>query len=121
MKTTKAFFLILLGSFLLATGFAFAENVALGQLQKGFHDDRSASVTPTLGINKSAASLKATAPPAPAPAPAKPGVWETAKKFLTDNARNIMIGGIGAYLGFALLGPVGIILGALTFLWLGTL
>lgn len=116
MKNTKAIFLILLGTFLLATGFSFAGSY--DQLKSNpFGDGKSASISPD---NRSAGpvNLKAAAP-APAPAPAKPGVGETIKKFWVDNSRNILLGGIGAYLGFALLGPVGLVLGAIFFLGLG--
>jgi len=138
MKNTKAFFLIILGSFIIATGFAFAET-AYEQLEKGF-GDRAANVSP---VNKTildtsgaapvpaasapaattpapaAAPAVAPTPPAPTPAPAKPGLGETIKNFWVDNARNILLGGIGAYLGFALFGPVGLVLGAIAFLALG--
>ena len=64
-------------------------------------------------------AASALAAPAPAPAPAKPGLGETIKNFWVDNSRNILLGGIGAYLGFALFGPVGLVLGAIAFLALG--
>ncbi|MBI4350541.1 MAG: hypothetical protein HY550_03795 [Elusimicrobia bacterium] len=120
MKNNKAVFLIILGAFLLVTGFAFAGSY--DQLKSNpFGDGKSASFSPA-NTNSGGLTLKAATPaPAPTPAPAKPTVGETIKKFLTDNARNIMIGGIGAYLGFVLLGPAGLVLGALAFLWLGTL
>lgn len=132
MKNTKAFFLIVLGSFIIATGFAFAET-AYEQLEKGFGDRSAIGQLP---VSAGPAAPAATAPaattpapaatpavvptpPAPTPAPAKPGLGETIKKFWVDNARNILLGGIGAYLGFALFGPVGIIVGAIAFLALG--
>lgn len=135
MKNTKAFFLIILGSFIIATGFAFAET-AYEQLEKGFGDRASAigqlpvsagsvaPATPAPAATTPApapAAAVAPTPPAPTPAPAKPGLGETIKKFWVDNARNILLGGIGAYLGFALFGPVGLVLGALCFLGLGML
>lgn len=118
MKNTKAIFLILLGTFLLATGFSFAGSFE--QLSGNpFGDGRSSSISPASN-GAGTVSMKATVtPPAPTPAPAKPGLGETIKKFWTDNARNILLGGIGAYLGFALFGPVGIIVGALAFVALG--
>ena len=140
MKNTKAFFLIILGSFIIATGFAFAET-AYEQLEKGF-GDRAADVSlvnktildtsgaaPVPAAPAPAATTPAPAaapavaptPPAPTPAPAKPGLGETIKNFWVDNARNILLGGIGAYLGFALFGPVGIVLGALLFVGMGML
>lgn len=133
MKNTKAFFLIIIGSFIIATGFAFAET-AYEQLEKGFGDRSASGQLPVSagGATAPAASgpaatspapaaapAVAPAPPAPTPAPAKPGLGETIKKFWVDNARNILLGGIGAYLGFALFGPVGILVGAIAFLALG--
>lgn len=116
MKNTKAIFLILLGTFLLATGFSFAGSY--DQLKSNpFGDGKSASISPD---NRSAGSVSMKAAVTPPPAEVKkPGLGETIKKFWVDNSRNILLGGIGAYLGFALLGPVGLVLGALFFLGLG--
>ncbi|MDP2866208.1 MAG: hypothetical protein Q8O90_08190 [Elusimicrobiota bacterium] len=118
MKNTKALFLIILGTFLLATGFAFA-NDTYNKLASGnpFGDARSASVNPSLGIAK---GLGAPAYTVASTAPAKPA-GETVKKFIGDNARNMLLGGIGAYIGFALGGPIGLLIGGLLFLAMGTL
>lgn len=120
MKNTKALFLIILGSFLLATGFAFA-NDSLNSLKSNpFGDGRASSLSPD-GKSLGSLDLKAAAPaPAPTPAP-KPSIGKTIKEFLSDNARNIALGGIGAYIGFVLFGPVGLVLGALVFLTAGNL
>ncbi len=116
MKNTKAIFLILLGTFLLATGFAVAGS--LEQLSGNpFGDGRAATVSPA-GNSAGTVSMRAAVTP-PAPAPAKPGLGETIKKFWVDNSRNILLGGIGAFAGFALFGPVGILVGAIAFLALG--
>jgi len=118
MKNTKAIFLILLGTFLLATGFAVAGSFE--QLSGNpFGDGRSASISPAGNSAGTVSMRAAVTPPAPAPAPAKPGLGETIKNFWVDNSRNILLGGIGAYAGFALFGPVGLVLGALFFLGLG--
>ena len=118
MKHTKAIFLIVLGCFLMATGFAFAVESNLYNSTKGgdpFADGRSATVMP--GVTKSAGlpMLKAaTPPPAATAAPAadpKPTVGETIKKFLKDNKETMVMVGVGAYLGAALIGGV---MGAMT-------
>lgn len=138
MKNTKAIFLIVLGSFLMATGFAFAET-AYEQLQRGFGDDRSATVLPQnkevvnvsaqTGVpaaSAPAAVTPAAATPAPAaaapavttppPAP-KPTLGESVKSFLGEHRRDILLGGIGAYLGWALVGTMaGALTGGLFFL-----
>ena len=117
MKNTKAIFLILLGTFLLATGFAVAGS--LDQLSGNpFGDGRAASISPA-GSSAGTVSMKATVTPPPPAEVKKPGLGETIKNFWVDNSRNILLGGIGAYAGFALFGPVGLILGALFFLGLG--
>ncbi len=123
MKNTKAFCLIVLGSILLAAGSAFAENVSLGQAGSAWsQDQRGASATPILGLPKGTGVPTLFAPPAaPAPAPAKPTLMDSIKGFIGDNARNMLLGGIGAYLGFVLFGPVGLVLGGLLFLAAGTL
>lgn len=118
MKNTKALFLIILGSFLLPTGFAFAENVSLGQAESAWKNcQRATSVSPSLTMNKGAAAPAYTVA-STTPAPSKP-IGATIKKYLTDNSRNIALGAIGAFAGFALFGPVGIVLGALFFVGLG--
>lgn len=133
MKNTKAFFLIILGSFIIATGFAFAETAyeqlvdsnraaAIGQLPVsggGATAPAASGPAATTSPAPAAAAAVVPTPPAPTPAPAKPGLGETIKKFWVDNSRNILLGGIGAYAGFALFGPIGLVLGALFFLGLG--
>ncbi len=121
MKNTKALSLILVASFFLATGSAFAG--ALGQLQAGpFGDGRSSSVSSDNKGLGDIGAMKAAAPAASAPAPApKPTLMESIKGFIGDNARNMLLGGIGAYIGFVLLGPVGLLIGGLLFLAAGTL
>ena len=60
----------------------------------------------TKGITKGVGDVKATvAPPAPAPTPIK--------DFISENKTTIFGAGLGAYLGFALFGPIGILLGAI--------
>jgi hypothetical protein len=111
MKNTKAVFLIVLGSFILATGFAFAG--AYDELKSNpFSDSRAATVSP-FDNNNVMHDVSVKAPtPAPAPAP-EPSLGKKIMKYLGDNQTNILMGGLGAYLGFALIGgPVGIIAGA---------
>ena len=50
-------------------------------------------------------TVKAAEPPAPAPNPIK--------EFISENKTTIFGAGLGAYLGFALFGPIGILLGAI--------
>ena len=116
MKHTKAIFLIVLGCFIMATGFAFAvESNLYNSVRNGdpFADGRSASVTPTVATSSGQPAPAAAAPaPAPAPdTPKKPTFGETAKKFLKDNMGTMVAVGAGAYLGMALLGGV---MGAMT-------
>ncbi len=108
MKDTKALFLVILGSLLPVTGFAFTG--AHDQLKSSpFGDGRSASVSPA-GKSADGVSL-IVAIPAPAPTPAKPTPVENIKKFLGEHKNDIFIGGIGAYIGWALIGGLA---GALT-------
>lgn len=134
MKNTKAIFLIVLGSFIMATGFAFAaESETFNKLMNNnpFNDGRSASVlpaskavldvsgqtnvpaasAPAAAVTAPAAPAPAAAAPAVAPAEKKPTVGETIKSFLGEHKKDILLGGIGAYLGWAL---VGTLAGALT-------
>ncbi len=135
MKNTKAVLLIILGAFIMATGFAFAENVAYEQLK------RSVAENPAVSFDKSDASLptgtaqtKAAADPvqekldqiraanlkaaAPAPAPApKPTIMDGVKKFIGAHKADILLAGAGAYIGWALMGTVaGALTGGLGFL-----
>jgi len=60
----------------------------------------------TKGVTKGVGDVKATVePPAPAPNPIK--------EFISENKTTLFGMGLGAYLGFALFGPVGILLGAI--------
>ena len=119
MKNTKAICLIILGAFLLAAGSAFAGSY--DQLTNNpFGGGKSSSISgPGDTRTTGGLDLKAAAP-APAPTPA-PSVVDTIKGFLADNSRNIVLGALGGFIGFALFGPAGIVLGALCFLALGTL
>ena len=141
MKNTKAIFLIILGSFILATGFAFAvESETYNDLVKnGAWGTRSG--TEQLGVAAGSPAPNApSASPAPAPAPAptpttvvpaptakpeeKPTFGENMKKFLGKHMATMAMVGIGAYVGFALMGPAGILMGALfmyAFTYLGNL
>lgn len=115
MKNTKAIFLIVLGSFIIATGFAFAvESQIYTGASSGnvFQDGRSASVMPSVNLNKGAEVpvVKAAAPAPEAPKP-EPTFGEKMKKFLGKNGETILMVGAGAYLGIALLGGM---MGALT-------
>jgi len=139
MKNTKAVFFIILGSFIIATGFAFAENVALGQaerwLDKGSLEQvpvvvgGASSSAPAVVVSPAAAPTPAAVVPAPAAAPAakpeeKPTFGENVKKFLGKHMATMAMVGIGAYVGFALMGPAGILMGALfmyAFTYLGNL
>jgi hypothetical protein len=149
MKNTKAVFFIILGSFIIATGFAFArENVAFSQLEElnksgsaTFDGISGAGNVPNPpGVSAAPAGAPVTAPattvaptppapgaPAVAPAPKpeeKPTFGENMKKFLGKHMATMAMVGIGAYVGFALMGPVGILMGALFmygFMYLGNL
>jgi hypothetical protein len=130
MKNIKVVFFIMLGAFLMATGFAFAaptDSPTYKKLQGGVWDTPSADC-PALKIDlvpsKDAASVKTAAdtkapvtkaPPAvstPAPTSA-PSFSDQLKSFIKDNSEKITMSAVGAYVGFALFGPVGIILGAM--------
>lgn len=143
MKNTKAVFFIILGSFIIATGFAFAvESETYNDLVKnGAWGTRSAlgdlpvpagSAAPApapVVAAPAAAPTPAAVVPAPAAAPAakpeeKPTFGENMKKFLGKHMATMAMVGIGAYVGFALMGPAGILMGALfmyAFTYLGNL
>lgn len=128
MKNTKAIFLIVLGSFIMATGFAFAGE-AYDQLKNNPFGGSAVEISPVTvpapTLNKNAPAVPAPTAVTPAPAPAaaapapaavapaekKPTVGETIKSFLGEHKKDILLGGIGAYLGWAL---VGTLAGALT-------
>lgn len=135
MKNTKAIFLIILGSFIIATGFAFAENFALSQAEKMLGESRATEINltgvgapPVAGAPVAAGTqgqapatqpaVAATPPAVAAPAAAKPEEKPTFKenlnKYLKDHMSTMAMTAIGAYAGFALLGgPIGLIIGAL--------
>ncbi|MDA8130853.1 MAG: hypothetical protein M0011_05040 [Elusimicrobia bacterium] len=137
MKNTKAVLLIILGAFIMATGFAFAEQVAYKQAEDAVAKPpevvfgNSNASLPT-GTARTAAvkdpvqekldqiralNIKA-ADPAPAPAPApKPTIMDGVKKFIGAHKADILLAGAGAYIGWALMGTVaGALTGGLGFL-----
>lgn len=110
MKNLKAAIMIILGSFFIATGFAFAGDTAMGQLKNGAFDSRSAG--------DPAGSLKAAAAPEASKAAQvqeekKPSAGEKVKKFLSDAKPYIVAGALGAFIAFALIGPAAILPGIL--------
>jgi len=133
MKNTKAIFFIILGAFIMATGFAFAKDqtayetllsgpfgtpVAADSFNKAIIDTSGAAPVPAVSAPTPAAP--AVVPPVPAPtavttAPAKeekkPTFTEKAGEFFGKYRRDIFRTGIGAYIGFALIGTIA---GALT-------
>jgi len=132
MKNTRAFFLIVIGSFVIATGFAFAEaeispyeqlvkeynnrGTALGSLVEAapagtVQSTPSPDTTPILTPHAAVVTAVVPAVPAPKPDPA-PTAGEMAKKFLKANMAVMVMAGVGAYLGMALLGPAGMVTGA---------
>lgn len=128
MKNIKAILLILLGSFVIATGFAFAENVSYGQLQDAAKTITlpnpviTAPGTTKEAVVAQAAVTKAAAPTPPAvtpPSPAKPAptFMESAKKYVGDNMSQIVSAAAIGFLAFLVLGtgPLGLIVGLLAF------
>lgn len=139
MKNTKAIFLIILGSFIIATGFAFAgESVSFNQLVAmeksgsatfdGLPGAGNAPIPPQVNAANAGNPLPTTpvqtaaqqTPPKPGdPAAAakpeeKPTFKDKLNKYLKEHMSTMVMTGIGAYAGFALLGgPVGLIIGAL--------
>ena len=134
MKNTKAILLIVLGSFIIATGFAFAENVSYGQLEEYSKGITIPVSGLTVGTNKeailkgapvtaAAAPVVATAPVVPAPtaaaAPAKPAptFMESAKKYVGDNMDQIVSATAIGFIAFLVLGTggLGLLVGLLAF------
>ncbi|HCC48997.1 MAG TPA: hypothetical protein DEQ38_12910 [Elusimicrobia bacterium] len=134
MKNTKAIFLIIVGSFIMATGFAFASDPyngdayntlksgpfgksALGDLTVvGAPSSTKPPVSPDWTLTTPA---KPTTPTPPAvvissePAKPKPTLGEKAGEFFGKYRRDIFRTGISAYLGLALIGgPIGLLIGA---------
>lgn len=136
MKNTKAIFLIVLGSFIMATGFAFAEtlplgereNIPLGEAQSwlkvnsgiatGLASGSNTPTPPAVGAPDAAsapaaASTPAAKPPEVKPAePEKPPTFgESLKKHLKTNMATYGMVAIGAFVGIALFGGI---VGAMT-------
>ena len=122
MKNTKAVFLIILGSFILATGFAYAEQTAFEQLKAMAADDTAAvkAMTAADVPNKSAPAgttkgvdLKAAIPPASGavkaatPEKKEPTMGEKVKKFVGDNFSQIFSAIIIGLLAFLVIGTGG--------------
>lgn len=137
MKNTKAIFLIILGAFLMATGFAYAKDqpayetllngpfgtpVAANPVNKALIDTSGAAPVPAASAPAAAGSA-AVVPQVPAPTavtttPAKeepkPTFGEKVGEFFGKYRRDIYRTGISAFLGFALIGgPAGLLIGAL--------
>jgi len=135
MKNTKAVFLIILGSFLLATGFAYAEDKPAMQSLKEWAGDTTpvqvlnaagvgAATTKNAGTTKGIdLAVKASTGPvvpavtAPAPATPEPTFAEKFKKFWDkENGSSMVISGaVIGLLGFLAMGPVGLLLGVAAF------
>ena len=124
MKNTKAVFFIILGSFLLATGFAYAreDGPAMQKLLEISGDNttavdtlNSAGVKNTAGLTKGAsgAALKAAlptptqtkaTPPAPPKEEKKPTLGEKVKAWAGDNFSNIIASAAIGLLGMLIIG-----------------
>ncbi|MBI5743204.1 MAG: hypothetical protein HY952_01515 [Elusimicrobia bacterium] len=135
MKNTKAIFLIILGSFIIATGFAFAvesetftklaasgdpwgNRSATGQLVDAAPSGTSSNLPPVSGPTSSPQIQQPPAPGKPSDdakaEEKKPTFKENLNKYLKEHMSTMAMTAIGAYAGFALLGgPIGLIIGAL--------
>lgn len=122
MKNTKAILLIVLGTFLMATGFAFAENTSLDQagnpsLWKG--DGRATIALPKLSIDTYYQSATAAmtpptptppvvTPPVPTPAPTPvvkpPTIGEKISGWVSGNKKILITSVLVGFLGFLILG-----------------
>ncbi|OGS12950.1 MAG: hypothetical protein A2285_00350 [Elusimicrobia bacterium RIFOXYA12_FULL_57_11] len=111
MKTMKAVILIILGSFFIATGFAFAGDNALNQLQDNPSFDGATKSGADAPVLKSAPPPAASGPAEIKPEP-KPTLADKVNSSLAKHKTKIAMGALGAYIGFALVGTV---LGACTF------
>ena len=121
MKNTKAVFLIILGSFILATGFAYAEQTALEQLKAMAADDtaavqkmqaagvtnKSAPAGTTKGVDLKAAIPPASGAVAATPEKKEPTMGEKVKKFVGDNFSQIFSAIIVGLLAFLMIGTGG--------------
>ncbi len=121
MKNTKAVFLIILGSFLLATGFAYAkeDGPALAELKNWAGSSQpyvaldAAGVANKAPLTKSGikgvdlvAKSSATVPAVTAPAKEekKPTLMESAKKWTKENFSLLVSSAAIGFLGFLILG-----------------
>ena len=124
MKNTKAVFLIILGSFLLAMGFAYAkeDGPAMQKLLEIAGDNtpavdtlRAAGVQNTAGLTRGAAGVNLTAntraaaaaavPKATAPAKVdKPKPMEAAKKWIGKNFDEIVASAAVGFIAFLIIG-----------------
>ncbi|OGR80741.1 MAG: hypothetical protein A2X32_09365 [Elusimicrobia bacterium GWC2_64_44] len=126
MKNTKAIFFIILGAFIMATGFAFAKDQpAYDSLRNGpFGASSAVELTPVSlpagDLNKALPMTEVKKPEqkaVPEVAPAakveepKPTFTEKVGEFFGKYRRDIFRTGIGAFIGFALIGTIA---GALT-------
>lgn len=133
MKNTKAIFLIVLGSFLLATGFAFAGNIPLDQAGHPSlwrADGRSGVVLPNLTFEIAASTNTAATTPPPAattppippvpvvvpvePPKPPPTLGEKISGYISDNKKIIITSGIVALIASLVGGPV-LLAGVLAF------
>jgi len=125
MKNSKAIFLIVLGTFLMATGFAFAENTSLAQagnpsLWKS--DGPAATVLPQLSIDTYYQSATAAmtpptptppvvTPPVPNPTPTPvvkpPTIGEKISGFISDNKKILITSVLVGFLAFLIIGTGG--------------
>ncbi|PKM96550.1 MAG: hypothetical protein CVU79_12890 [Elusimicrobia bacterium HGW-Elusimicrobia-3] len=124
MKNTKAVFFIVLGAFLMATGFAFAApsatfNKALSG-QSSFDGNRN-SLNLTVGTRGSSMKSATSGPSLGAksdPTPEKvPTAGEKIKKFVGANSKKIISAAAIGFLGFLMFGTagVGLAIGAAAF------
>lgn len=111
MKTFKAIILIILGTFFIATGFAFAGESAFSQLSSGGFNKSSDDMSGYKSAGIPPASGPAEVKSAPAPAP-EPTVGQKIKGWIGANKSKMALIGVGAFLGYAIVGTA---LGACTF------
>ena len=124
MKNTKAIFLIVVGAFIMATGFAFAEGggVAYEQLVKEYKGiELPAPVMPAPGANKEAALAVTPATPATAATTVAvekaPTIGETVKKYVGANFSQIVAAAAIGLIAFLVIGTGGggLLIGLLAF------
>jgi len=121
MKNTKAILLIVLGSFIIATGFAFAEtsrspiaqlNEAAGNLATPVPSNPSAGTSRDVVTTAPAPAVVPPAVPAPtavaaAPAEKKLTAGEKVKKFIGDNFSQIVTATAIGLIAFLVVGTGG--------------